>query len=146
MRAHRLLAIALLTAGTPFRETGFSKCIAEEQAPDLHAFKWDDYVPDDPVETAKFRAKVVPLIHDYIFLNWDKYRSSEFTFRDLKQFLAKELKVTYEKLKQDKYSIVIEDTVDEITNKCDAGNTPVRTCRRKLAKLGAGYEHLKDET
>ena len=31
--------------------------------------------------------------------------------------------MSYHQLKEDRYSLVIEDTVDEITNRCDAGST-----------------------
>ena len=133
------LLVALLLGSTAFASN-------YKDQPDHETINWDDYVHDDPVETAKFRKKVVPLIHDYVFTHWEQYRNSEFTFRDLKTHLAQKLKVTYEHLKQDKFSIVIEDAVDDITNLCDAGAFTVSRCKRKLAYLDGNGHLLKDET
>ena len=61
------LLVALLLAGTAFASD-------YKDQPDHETINWDDYVHDDPVETAKFRKKVVPLIHDHVFTHWEQYR------------------------------------------------------------------------
>ena len=51
-----------------------------------------------------FRLQVRPIIRSYIFSNYDRFRDSELTFRDLKEHVAEVLHMTYEELKEDEKS------------------------------------------
>ncbi len=98
---------------------------------------------EDP-ETEAFREKVEPLIRTYIFDNYDKFRSSELTFRDLKKHVASKLKMTYEELKDDRLSLVIEDETDAITNHCESGSVPLKVCQGRLKALDAEPAYTDD--
>ena len=77
-------------------------------------------------EVERFKAQAVPLIYGFIFSRYEAFGQSKLTFRDLKNFLSKELGLPYEQLKTDELSVVIEDAVDAVTNACDAGKTVPR--------------------
>jgi hypothetical protein len=92
---------------------------------------------DDP---EAFKAVAVPLIHNFIFSRYSEFAASELTFRHLKNHVASELPVTYEDLKRDDLSEVIETATDEIANKCDMGDVPISVCKMRI-----GYEEQKAE-
>ena len=64
----------------------------------------------------------------------------QLTFRHLKNHVASKLPVTYEDLKRDDLSEVIETATDEIANECDMGDVPISVCKMRI-----GYEEPKEE-
>ena len=58
---------------------------------------------DDP---EAFRAVALPLLHKFIFSQYDKFGASELTFRHLKTHLSEQLGIPYEMLKRDDLSEV----------------------------------------
>eukprot|EP00327_Prymnesium_parvum_P028246 CAMPEP_0195570206 /NCGR_PEP_ID=MMETSP0814-20130614/3298_1 /TAXON_ID=97485 /ORGANISM="Prymnesium parvum, Strain Texoma1" /LENGTH=91 /DNA_ID=CAMNT_0040705659 /DNA_START=91 /DNA_END=366 /DNA_ORIENTATION=- len=89
-------------------------------------------------DTDAFREAVRPLIHEFIFSQYDKFASSQLTFRDLKLHVAAALELPYEQLREDGPSSVIEDESDKIANQCDGGKVDREAC---IARF-----QLKDET
>lgn len=84
-----------------------------------------------------FQRAVRPLIRSFIFSQYDKFASSELTFRHLKTHVAEMLNVPYEMLKNDEISEVIEDETDAIANGCKGGELARTDC---MALFG-----IKDE-
>ena len=71
------------------------------------------------------------MVRDYLFSNYAQFRASELTFRDLKEHVAEKFSMTYEELKEDEYSVAIEDETDEVTNACNGGSIPQKECERR---------------
>ena len=59
------------------------------------------------------------------------------------QHLADKLGMTYEQLKADEYSSVVEDTTDEIANECNMGEVAIEECKKRIGYVDA--EAAKDE-
>ena len=126
----------------------------------------------DPMPVEEFKEKAVPLVRRFIFLKYERFRASELTFRHLKQVrappkslllrcpsvyssvaallcavstqhLADKLGMTYEQLKADEYSSVVEDTTDEIANECNMGEVAIEECKKRIGYVDA--EAAKDE-
>lgn len=93
----------------------------------------------DPPPIDEFKERAVPLVRRFIFLKYERFRASELTFRHLKQHLADKLGMTYEQLKADEYSSIVEDTTDEIANECNMGEVAIEECKKRI-----GYAQ-KDE-
>jgi hypothetical protein len=94
-----------------------------------------------PMPIEEFKERAVPLVRRFIFLKYERFRASELTFRHLKQHLADKLGMTYEQLKADEYSSVVEDTTDEIANECNMGEVAIEECKKRI-----GYvDGAKDE-
>jgi hypothetical protein len=70
----------------------------------------------------------------------DRHAPPQLTFRHLKNHVASKLPVTYEDLKRDELSEVIETATDEIANECDMGEVPITVCKMRI-----GYEEPKEE-
>jgi len=88
--------------------------------------------PKSP-EIIKFEGAALPIIQEYIFQHYEQYAASKLTFRDMKEHLTGPLGMSYEQLKRDEYSAVVEDAVDAISNQCDGGKVPREDC---MAKFG----------
>ena len=97
-----------------------------------------------PMPIEEFKERAVPLVRRFIFLKYERFRASELTFRHLKQHLADKLGMTYEQLKADEYSSVVEDTTDEIANECNMGEVAIEECKKRI--LSSDYvDGAKDE-
>ena len=83
-------------------------------------------------DVVKFKEQAVPLIHSFLFSKYDLFASGKLTFRDMKEHLSAQLGMPYDQLKADELSNVIEDAVDNITNECRTGKTPVEECAAKI--------------
>ena len=80
----------------------------------------------------EFKDKALPLLSRYIFRNWRAYAGSKLTFRDMKEHIASKLGLTYELLRTDEYSAILEDAVDALTNECNGGKMSMERCAAKL--------------
>jgi hypothetical protein len=83
-------------------------------------------------EVDNFKEVAVPLIYQFLFTKYDLFASSKLTFRDMKEFLSRQMGLPYEQMRTDEYSAVIEDAVDAVTNQCRAGKTPRDECAAKI--------------
>ena len=91
-----------------------------------------DKIPNENGDVDGFRTRALPLLYAFIFSNYDAYASSKLTFRDMKQHLADQLGMTYELLRTDEYSAIVEDAVDALTNECRGGVVAMERCARKF--------------
>jgi len=92
-------------------------------------------VKPSAVDIGAFSTLAVPLVRDFVFDNYEEYAMSKLTFRDMKESLTGPLQMSYEQLKQDELSAVIEDAVDLISNTCDGGKLALETCKERTAQL-----------
>eukprot|EP00438_Fugacium_kawagutii_P033831 Skav235840 [mRNA] locus=scaffold1931:294625:302189:- [translate_table: standard] len=78
--------------------------------------------PDDA-----FTAAAIPLVRDFVKSNYKDYRKGKVTLRHLKNHIVAQsgLDLTYEDLRDDRYSAILEDEVDAIVARCDAGKKPM---------------------
>ena len=99
-------------------------------------------------DVVKFKEQAVPLIHSFLFSKYDLFASGKLTFRDMKEHLSAQLGMPYDQLKADELSNVIEDAVDNITNECRTGKTPVEECAAKIGfKMVSSQESkMRDES
>ena len=67
--------------------------------------------PDVVEADEAFRVRVKPIVRGYIFDNYERFRNSELTFRDLKEHVAEVLGMSYEDLKADELSCVHARTI-----------------------------------
>ena len=97
----------------------------------------------EPMPLDEFKEQAVPITRKFIFSKYARFAASELTFRHLKTHLAEKLGMTYDMLKADEYSSVVEDVTDEIANECNMGELDIVECKRRI-----GYEEpvAKDET
>jgi len=96
-------------------------------------------IPNADGDVDGFRTRALPLLYAFIFSNYDAYASSKLTFRDMKQHLADQLGMTYELLRTDEYSAVVEDAVDALTNECRGGVVAMERCARKFGLDPSAY-------
>mmetsp|Transcript_68564 Transcript_68564/g.129420 ORF Transcript_68564/g.129420 Transcript_68564/m.129420 type:complete len:137 (-) Transcript_68564:58-468(-) len=89
---------------------------------------------DDP--DSRYAAIVEPMVRDFIVDNYAKYAKGAVTLRHLKQHIVDKagLGLTYDDLRDDRYSAVIEDEVDAIVKRCDGGQKPVACVWEGLKK------------
>eukprot|EP00931_Biecheleriopsis_adriatica_P086906 TRINITY_DN61460_c0_g1_i1.p1 TRINITY_DN61460_c0_g1~~TRINITY_DN61460_c0_g1_i1.p1 ORF type:complete len:178 (+),score=25.45 TRINITY_DN61460_c0_g1_i1:53-535(+) len=74
-----------------------------------------------------FGSTAVPLVRRFIASRYKDYGEGKVTLKHLKKHIVAKsgLGLTYEDLRDDRYSAVIEDEVDAIVNRCDGGKKPV---------------------
>ena len=94
----------------------------------------------------EFKEQAVPIVRRFIFTKYARFAASELTFRHLKEHLAWKLGMTYEQLKVDEYSSVVEDVTDEIANECNMGEVPLEECKRRIGYSDPDDMGMKDET
>mmetsp|Transcript_48116 Transcript_48116/g.138555 ORF Transcript_48116/g.138555 Transcript_48116/m.138555 type:complete len:168 (+) Transcript_48116:78-581(+) len=80
-----------------------------------------------PSPDSDFAKKVVRLIRKFITKRYAEYGKGAVTLRHMKQYIVDKSggKLTYDDLRDDRYSLVIEHEVDEIVKRCDGGKRPV---------------------
>lgn len=83
-------------------------------------------------EEAEFTIQVRPLIRCYIFKHYAAFAESELTFRSLKNAIKGPLGMTYDELKGDAVSNVIETITDQIANECNMGEVAMADCKRRI--------------
>eukprot|EP00933_Yihiella_yeosuensis_P075626 TRINITY_DN8507_c2_g1_i1.p1 TRINITY_DN8507_c2_g1~~TRINITY_DN8507_c2_g1_i1.p1 ORF type:complete len:165 (+),score=27.86 TRINITY_DN8507_c2_g1_i1:54-548(+) len=85
---------------------------------------------------ATFSSAAVPLVRKFIASNYAQYGRGEVTLRNLKSYIVAEsgLGLKYEDLKDDRYSLIIEDEVDAIVGRCEGGKKPVECVHEAAAK------------
>ena len=98
-----------------------------------------------PMPIEEFKERAVPLVRRFIFLKYERFRASELTFRHLKQHLADKLGMTYEQLKADEYSSVVEDTTDEIANECNMGEVAIEECKKRIGYDEPSWRSLPND-
>ena len=98
-----------------------------------------------PGDDEIFKSYAAPILREYIFTRYDQYAASELTFKDIKKHLAKKLDMTYEELKMDIFSSIIEDAVDDVTNACNGGKVPINECKRKVGYLEKREKYVRDK-
>merc|ERR1719316_2569309 len=79
--------------------------------------EWVKSMPDRPGD-AMFRKLMEPLVLNFITDNLERYNAGKLTFRHLKNNLSAEMKMPYDAFRR--YELIIENYVDEITNKIQA--------------------------
>ncbi|CAK9066341.1 unnamed protein product [Durusdinium trenchii] len=74
-----------------------------------------------------FTRAAVPLVRQFVTARYKDYGKGKVTLRHLKNHIVakSDLGLTYEDLRDDRYSAVIEDEVDAIVARCDGGKKPV---------------------
>eukprot|EP00439_Symbiodinium_sp_Y106_P071548 s1087_g12.t2 len=74
-----------------------------------------------------FADTAVPLVRQFIKSRYKDYGKGTVTLRHLKEHIVANTNIglTYEDLRDDRYSSVIEDEVDAIVARCDGGKKPV---------------------
>eukprot|EP00930_Biecheleria_cincta_P031061 TRINITY_DN21544_c0_g1_i3.p1 TRINITY_DN21544_c0_g1~~TRINITY_DN21544_c0_g1_i3.p1 ORF type:complete len:188 (-),score=40.81 TRINITY_DN21544_c0_g1_i3:183-716(-) len=74
-----------------------------------------------------FAVVVTPMVRSFIASHYTEYGRGEVTLKQLKKHIVAKsgLDLTYEDLRDDRYSAVIEDEVDAIVGRCDGGQKPV---------------------
>lgn len=74
-----------------------------------------------------FADTAVPLVRQFIKSRYKDYGKGTVTLRHLKEHIVANTNIglTYEDLRDDPYSSVIEDEVDAIVARCDGGKKPV---------------------
>ncbi|CAL1135956.1 unnamed protein product [Cladocopium goreaui] len=74
-----------------------------------------------------FANTAIPLVRDFVKSNYKDYRKGKVTLRHLKNHIVahSDLGLSYEDLRDDRYSAIIEDEVDAIVGRCDGGKKPV---------------------
>mmetsp|Transcript_55881 Transcript_55881/g.88548 ORF Transcript_55881/g.88548 Transcript_55881/m.88548 type:complete len:175 (+) Transcript_55881:41-565(+) len=76
---------------------------------------------------SRFVQLVPPMVRAFIAANYVEYGKGKTTLRHLKQHIVDKagLGLTYEDLRDDRYSAVIEDEADAIAGRCEGGQQPV---------------------
>ncbi|CAJ1389235.1 unnamed protein product [Effrenium voratum] len=86
----------------------------------------------DVIESARgapdqaFASAAIPLVRKFVKSKYKDYGQGKVTLRHLKEHIVKKSKLglTYEDLRDDRYSAIIEDEVDAIVARCDGGKNP----------------------
>ena len=118
------------------RTRRWAKLAEQQAAADVTTTKKAEAAPS--VATRLFERAALPLVRDYIISHYDDFAASKLTFRDLKEHLGSAMGMTYEELKSDELSAVIEDAVDAISTKCDSGKTDREQCASMLGYVPTG--------
>ncbi|CAE7485199.1 unnamed protein product [Symbiodinium natans] len=82
--------------------------------------------PRGPPDTL-FAKTAIPLVRKFIKSRYKDYAKGKVTLRHLKEHIVAntDIGLTYEDLRDDRYSSVIEDEVDAIVARCDGGKKPI---------------------